>query len=111
MSRMKLCVSYNLKTSIVTHSVVNNIDGSFPFNRVVTVCACVLWVGLKTRSKCYQLQMCHWLSEHEYGTGVMLLRHILTSLCEVFSVTPTMTAGYVEEDLLHGFHESQICIL
>jgi hypothetical protein len=49
--------------------------------------------------KMYQFQ-----SEHEYDTCMMVIRHILAVLCEMFSVTPIMTEGWVEEDPLHGLH-------
>jgi hypothetical protein len=32
-------------------------------------------------------------------------------LCEMCSITPTMTEGQVEEDPLHGLHARQICTL
>jgi hypothetical protein len=41
----------------------------------------------------------------------MVLRHILGLLWEMFSVTPIMTDGQVEEDPLHGLHARQIWIL
>jgi hypothetical protein len=41
----------------------------------------------------------------------MVLRHILAVLCEMFSITPIMTDGQVEEDPLHGLHARQIQIL
>jgi hypothetical protein len=41
----------------------------------------------------------------------MVLRHILAMLREVFSVTPVMTDGKVEEVPLHGLHACQIWIL
>jgi hypothetical protein len=31
-----------------------------------------------------------WQSEHECGTCMMVLRHILAVLCEMFSITPIM---------------------
>jgi hypothetical protein len=46
----------------------------------------------------------HWQSEQECGTCVMVLRHILAVLCEMFSVTPIMADGEVQEDPLHGLH-------
>jgi hypothetical protein len=36
------------------------------------------------------------------------LRHILAVLGEMFSITPIMTEGYVEEEPLHGLHARQI---
>jgi hypothetical protein len=36
-------------------------------------------------------KMYHWQSEHECGTCMMVLWHILAVLCEMFSVTPIMT--------------------
>jgi hypothetical protein len=59
-------------------------------------------------------KMCHWQSEHECDTCMTLLRHTIAVLCEIFSVTPILTVGQVEEDLLHGLHVHQIstiCIL
>jgi hypothetical protein len=46
-------------------------------------------------------KMYQWQSQHECGTCMMVLRHILAVLCEMFSVTPVMTNGYVEEDPLY----------
>jgi hypothetical protein len=43
-------------------------------------------------------------AEHECGTCMIVLRHILAALCEMFSVTPIM----VQEDPLHGLHAGQI---
>jgi hypothetical protein len=40
-----------------------------------------------------------------------VFRHILAMLCEMFSITPIMNNGYVEEDPLHGLHARQILIL
>jgi hypothetical protein len=34
-------------------------------------------------------KMYHWQSEHECGTCMMVLRHILAVLCEMFSITPS----------------------
>jgi hypothetical protein len=53
-------------------------------------------------------KMYHWQSEHECGTRVMVLRYILAVLREMFSVTPVMPDGWVEEDPLHGLHARQI---
>jgi hypothetical protein len=36
-------------------------------------------------------KLSHWQSEHECGTRMKVLRHILALLCEMFSVTPIMT--------------------
>jgi hypothetical protein len=33
----------------------------------------------------------HWQTEHKSGAIVMVLRHILAKLCEMFSVTPMVT--------------------
>jgi hypothetical protein len=55
--------------------------------------------------------MYHWQLEHEYGTGIMVLRHILAVFCEMFSVTPFMTDEWVKEDPLHDLHICQIWIL
>jgi hypothetical protein len=38
-------------------------------------------------------KMYHWQSDHEWGICMMVLRHILAALCEMFSVTPIMTGG------------------
>jgi hypothetical protein len=46
----------------------------------------------------------HWKSQHECGTCMMVLRHILTVLCEMFTITRIMTDGYVEENPLHSLH-------
>jgi hypothetical protein len=35
----------------------------------------------------------------------MVLRYILAVLCEMSSITPVMTDGYVEKDQLHGRHD------
>jgi hypothetical protein len=40
-------------------------------------------------------KMDHWQSEHECGKCMMVPRHILAVLCEMFSVTPAMTDGQV----------------
>jgi hypothetical protein len=40
----------------------------------------------------------------------MVLLHILAELCDMFSVTPIVTDGYVE-DTLHGLHAHQTSIL
>jgi hypothetical protein len=40
----------------------------------------------------------HWLSEHECGTCMMVIRHISTALCEVFSVRSIVTG----EESLRG---------
>jgi hypothetical protein len=53
----------------------------------------------------------HRQSQHECDTCVILLRHILAVLCEMSSITPIMTDGYVEEDhcmtsMLHARFES-----
>jgi hypothetical protein len=57
------------------------------------------------------LELYHWQSEHGYGTCMMVLRHILAVLCEMFSVTPNNTDGWVREDPLRGLHARQILIL
>jgi hypothetical protein len=36
-------------------------------------------------------------AEHECGTCMMVLRYILAVLCVMFTTTPIMTDGYVEE--------------
>jgi hypothetical protein len=56
-------------------------------------------------------KMYHWQAEHKCGAFMMVLRHILAELCEMFSVTPNMTDGNVKQDLLHGLHARQIWIL
>jgi hypothetical protein len=56
------------------------------------------------------LQVYHWQSEHECDICMMLLRHILVVLCEMFSVTPIMSDGQVEEDPLYGLHARHIFI-
>jgi hypothetical protein len=38
-------------------------------------------------------QMYHWQSEHECGTCMMVLRHILAVLCELITMTPIVTDG------------------
>jgi hypothetical protein len=38
----------------------------------------------------------HCQSEHECGTCMMVLRHILAALCEMFSVTIIMTDGWMD---------------
>jgi hypothetical protein len=35
------------------------------------------------------------------------LRYILAVLCEIFSITPISTDGYVEEDSLHDLHAAK----
>jgi hypothetical protein len=42
---------------------------------------------------------------------MMVLRHIVAVLCEMFSVTTVLTDRSVEEDPLHGFHARQIWII
>jgi hypothetical protein len=49
-------------------------------------------------------------AEHECGTCVMVLRHILAVLCEIFSITAIMTDGQVVEDAQHGLHSPHIWI-
>jgi hypothetical protein len=49
-------------------------------------------------------KMYHWQSKHECGTCMMVLRHILALLCEMFSLTNIMADGQVEEAPLHGLH-------
>jgi hypothetical protein len=39
---------------------------------------------------------------------MMVLRHIVAVLSEIFSVTPIMTNGQEEEGLLHGLHAHKI---
>jgi hypothetical protein len=56
-------------------------------------------------------KMYHWQPEHEYGTCMMVLRHILAVLCETFSVTSIIFDEYAEEDPLHDLHACQIWIL
>jgi hypothetical protein len=53
-------------------------------------------------------KMCHWQSEHKYGTCMMVLWHVLAMLCEMFSITPIMTDGQVEQEPLHDFHARHI---
>jgi hypothetical protein len=81
--------------------VVISFDGSYLSSRIVTACSYVLWVDLQAPSQGYPLQMYQCQSEHERGTCLMVLRHILAMLCEMFSVIPIMTHGEVEEDPLH----------
>jgi hypothetical protein len=50
----------------------------------------------------------HWYSEYECGICMVVLRHILAVLCEMFAITLNMNNGYIEEDLLHGLHAHQI---
>jgi hypothetical protein len=56
-------------------------------------------------------KMYHWQSEHECGTCMMVLRHILAVLCEMFSVTCIMSEGQVEEDPLRGLQDHPTWIL
>jgi hypothetical protein len=42
---------------------------------------------------------------------MMELRRILAVLCEVFSVTPIMTGGYIEDVPVRGFHARQVSLL
>jgi hypothetical protein len=44
-------------------------------------------------------------------TCMMLLWYILGVLCEIFSITPIMANGWVEEGPLHGLHAREIWIL
>jgi hypothetical protein len=44
------------------------------------------------------------LSELEYGTNMMALRHILALPCEMFSVAAIRSAGEVKENRLNGLH-------
>jgi hypothetical protein len=53
-------------------------------------------------------KMYHWQSQHECGTGMMVFRHILVVLCEMFSTAHIMTDGQVEKDPLHGLHAFRI---
>jgi hypothetical protein len=48
------------------------------------------------------------LAEHECGTCIIMIRHILAALCEMFSITPIVTDGWVREDPLHDLHPRQI---
>jgi hypothetical protein len=45
-------------------------------------------------------KMYHWQSGHQYGTCMMVLRHIRAALCEVFSVTAVMANWQAEKDPL-----------
>jgi hypothetical protein len=47
-------------------------------------------------------------AEHECGTCMMVLRHILAVLCEMFLVRRVMTEGQVHEDPLNGLHARQV---
>jgi hypothetical protein len=47
-----------------------------------------------------------WLKE--YCTCMTVFQHILAMLCEMFSITPVITDGLLEEDPLHGLHARQI---
>jgi hypothetical protein len=40
-----------------------------------------------------QREMYQWQSEHECDTCMIVLRHILAVLCEMFSITRVMTDG------------------
>jgi hypothetical protein len=42
---------------------------------------------------------------------MMVIRNVLTVLCEIFSITAIMTNGQVEEDPLHGLNARQIWAL
>jgi hypothetical protein len=53
-------------------------------------------------------KMYHWLSQHDCGTYMLVFRHILAVLCDMFTLTPVMTDGSVEEDPLRGLHARQI---
>jgi hypothetical protein len=80
-----------------------NFDGSYISSRVVIACPRVLWVDIGLRAITTEVTSCmvcqnycemyHWQSEHECGTYMMVLRHILAALCEMFSITPIMTDG------------------
>jgi hypothetical protein len=35
---------------------------------------------------------------------MMVLRHILAVLCQIFSITPIVTYRYIKEDPLHSLH-------
>jgi hypothetical protein len=52
-------------------------------------------------------KMYYWWSEHEFGTCMMALRHILVVLRDMFSPTPIMTDGSVEGDQLHDLQARQ----
>lgn len=58
-----------------------------------------------------QCQICHWRSEHECDTCVMVRRHTLAVLSAMFSVALSMALGNLEEDKLYALHYSPICIL
>jgi hypothetical protein len=51
-------------------------------------------------------KMYHWLSEMWYVCDCGLVH--LAILCEMFSVTPIMINGWVEEDPLQGLHTHQV---
>jgi hypothetical protein len=71
-------------------------------------------IGLQattTEISAYMICQSYWQSKHERGTCVMVLRHILAVLCEVFSVIAIMTDGQVEEDPLHGLHAHLTSVL
>lgn len=46
-------------------------------------------------------KMCHWQSEHEGGTCIIVLRHILDALCEMFSIPHIITDGLIEDNPLN----------
>jgi hypothetical protein len=53
-------------------------------------------------------KMYHLQSEHECGTCMMVLQHILAVLCKMFSITLAMGDGQVEQETMHGLHTRQI---
>jgi hypothetical protein len=56
-------------------------------------------------------KMYHRQLEHECGSCMMVLRHVLAVLCEMLSVTSLITDGQVEEASLHVLHALQILVL
>jgi hypothetical protein len=52
-------------------------------------------------------KMYHWQLKQECGACVMVLRHILAVLCEMFSITHITANGQQEEEL-HGLHDRQV---
>jgi hypothetical protein len=83
-------VSYNYENAIIVTNFVGD----------CLVASHVLPYGLTGNH--YRDFLLHNLPEHECGTYMMVLGHILAVLCEMFSVTPIMTNEQIEKDTLHG---------
>jgi hypothetical protein len=64
----------------------------------------------------YMICQSHWkinmgCQEHERGTYVMELWHILAMLCEMISITPILTNGQAQQGPLHSLQVHHIWIL